>query len=173
MQNKFNINFYKLVLEEINQELNDYCNRFYSISSKDSAQVTRCKKALNDLIALQDKFENDETAYNQVQELIEIWLDMKSKIEREEDKHVLHEAAEEIEVTIYGKVKKFKNAKECKKYFNKLLDTCDPESSEADRYYYIFECLDAGKTKINADDQNDYTESEISEILNWIESLSK
>lgn len=167
MKNTFDINFYKLVLEEINQELNEYCKRFYVINNTDSVEVRRCKKAINDLMSLQDKFENDESTYKQAEELIGFWL---RKMKEEQKQQTVNESAEEVEVTIYGNVKKFKNAKECEKYFDKLLDTCDPDSSEADRYYYIFGCLDAGKTKINADDQNDYSESE---LIAWFESISK
>lgn len=167
MKNTFDINFYKLVLEEINQELNEYCKRFYVINNTDSVEVRRCKKAINDLMSLQDKFENDESTYKQAEELIGFWL---KKMKEEQKQQTVNESAEEVEVTIYGNVKKFKNAKECEKYFDKLLDTCDPDSSEADRYYYIFGCLDAGKTKINADDQNDYSESE---LIAWFESISK
>ena len=118
MKNTFDINFYKLVLEEINQELNEYCKRFYVINNTDSAEVRRCKKAINDLMSLQDKFENDESTYKQAEELIGFWL---RKMKEEQEQQTVNESAEEVEVTIYGNVKKFKNAKECEKYFDKLL----------------------------------------------------
>lgn len=169
MRNKFNTIFYKLVLESANDELNEFCKRFLYIDKNDSPNVKRCKNAINNIKELQSRLDEDDIYYKQAEELIEFWL-AKMKEDQEQEQQTVNESADEIEVTIYGNVKKFKNAKECEKYFDKLLDTCDPDSSEADRYYYIFGCLDDGKTKINADEQNDYSESE---ILDWIKSISK
>lgn len=67
-----------------------------------------------------------------------------------------------ITTKCYNKVKTFKTAKAAIKYFTTGLNSCDPESSEAERYRIILTKIDMGLTDV------DDTEPTIEEIMSYI-----
>lgn len=56
-----------------------------------------------------------------------------------------------ITIKVYGDILKYKNKEEAFRYFERAMNSCDPESTEYERYEYIVANLENGKTKINAD----------------------
>ena len=56
---------------------------------------------------------------------------------------------EPVKVTCYGKEKNYKSRDEAICFFRKGIISCDPDSSECDRYMNIYCQLMAGSTDVN------------------------
>lgn len=71
-----------------------------------------------------------------------------------------------IKVTCYDKVYEFKSATAAIKHFKKGMCSCDPNSSEFDRYAVIVDQLYEGKNEVT--DSPEYSKEELEA---WFKSL--
>jgi hypothetical protein len=121
MLHQFNIKCHELILESVNKY------------NKNIKMLTDGLAKINEYLSLSKPNDKFRSEYEKLRDKYEFHLKLYTV---------------PVKVTCYDKTEEYPSAADAMDYFREGLNYCDPDSSEAERYYTIIDRLSEGKTEV-------------------------
>jgi hypothetical protein len=123
------------------------------IPANATADLKKCIENYNKIINGMDEYKDHPNLVKQYKELADNYYTIITKLQTRLTADQLRKIRMSLPVTVtcYDKTETFPSAEAAIKHFEEGLTYCDPDSSEAERYYTIIDKLEAGKTIVTDD----------------------